>query len=41
MLLQEKPNDYVIATGEIHLVKEFVKLAFKNLDLSLSSKKKD
>ncbi|HZQ29759.1 MAG TPA: GDP-mannose 4,6-dehydratase [Patescibacteria group bacterium] len=29
MLQQEKPDDYVIATGENHSVKEFVKLAFK------------
>ncbi len=29
MLQQEKPDDYVIATGENHSVKEFVKLAFE------------
>ncbi len=29
MLQQEKPEDYVIATGENHSVKEFVELAFK------------
>ncbi|MEK7450528.1 MAG: GDP-mannose 4,6-dehydratase [Patescibacteria group bacterium] len=29
MLQQEKPDDYVIATGENHSVKEFVELAFK------------
>ncbi|MBU3979587.1 GDP-mannose 4,6-dehydratase [Patescibacteria group bacterium] len=29
MLQQEKPDDYVIGTGENHSVKEFVELAFK------------
>ncbi|EKE15087.1 MAG: hypothetical protein ACD_12C00154G0003 [uncultured bacterium] len=29
MLQNEKPDDYVIGTGENHSVKEFVKLAFK------------
>ena len=28
MLQQSKPDDYVIATGETHSVKEFVELAF-------------
>jgi GDPmannose 4,6-dehydratase len=28
MLQQEKPDDYVVATGETHSVEEFVKLAF-------------
>lgn len=28
MLQQDKPDDYVIATGETHTVKEFVELAF-------------
>lgn len=28
MLQQDKPDDYVIATGEVHSVKEFVKSAF-------------
>ena len=28
MLQQNKPDDYVIATGETHSIKEFVKLAF-------------
>jgi GDPmannose 4,6-dehydratase len=34
MLQQEKPDDYVIATGENHTVKEFVELAFKVVDIS-------
>lgn len=29
MLQQDKPDDYVIATGETHSVKEFVELAFE------------
>jgi len=29
MLQQEKPSDYVIATGETHSVREFAELAFK------------
>ena len=33
MLQQEKPDDYVIATGEKHTVREFVELAFSHVDL--------
>jgi GDPmannose 4,6-dehydratase len=33
MLQQEKPDDYVIATGEKHTVREFVDLAFSHADL--------
>ncbi|MBI4566100.1 MAG: GDP-mannose 4,6-dehydratase [Planctomycetes bacterium] len=33
MLQQEKPDDFVIATGESHSVREFVVEAFKILDL--------
>jgi GDPmannose 4,6-dehydratase len=33
MLQQQKPDDYVIATGETHSVKEFVEEAFKLLGL--------
>ncbi|MCX8174500.1 MAG: GDP-mannose 4,6-dehydratase [Thermoplasmata archaeon] len=29
MLQQEKPDDYVIATGETHTIREFVELAFE------------
>ena len=28
MLQQDKPEDYVIATGEMHSVREFIELAF-------------
>jgi GDPmannose 4,6-dehydratase len=34
MLQQEKPNDYVIATGESHSVKEFTELAFAEVGLN-------
>jgi GDPmannose 4,6-dehydratase len=34
MLQQEIPDDYVIATGESHSVKEFVELAFKEVGLN-------
>ena len=33
MLQQEKPDDYVIATGETYSVREFVEKVFKKLDL--------
>jgi len=33
MLQQEKPEDYVIATGETHTVREFVEEAFKVSDM--------
>lgn len=33
MLQQEKPNDYVIATGENHSVKEFCEIAFSHVVL--------
>ena len=35
MLQQEKPDDYVLATGENHTIREFVDLSFKNLDVSI------
>ncbi|MCP4447221.1 MAG: GDP-mannose 4,6-dehydratase [Myxococcales bacterium] len=33
MLQQEKPEDFVIATGEMHSVQEFLEVAFETLDL--------
>jgi len=33
MLQQDKPDDFVIATGETHSVREFVERAFEKLDL--------
>lgn len=35
MLQQEKPEDYVIATGEQHSVREFCELAFKEAGITL------
>ena len=31
MLQQDKPDDYVLATGETHTIREFVELAFKEI----------
>ena len=36
MLQQNKPDDYVIATGETHSVREFVELAFKCVDINIA-----
>ena len=33
MLQQEKPNDYVLATGETHSLKDFLSLAFEYFEL--------
>ncbi len=35
MLQKDKPDDYVMATGETHTVREFCELAFKELDIEL------
>jgi GDPmannose 4,6-dehydratase len=35
MLQQPEPDDYVLATGETHTVREFVDLTFNELDLKL------
>lgn len=35
MLQQDSPDDYVIATGEQHSVREFVELAARELDISI------
>ncbi len=35
MLQQEKPDDYVLATGETHSVREFIELAFKEIGVTL------
>jgi GDPmannose 4,6-dehydratase len=34
MLQQEKPDDYVVATGETHSIREFLELAFSHVGLS-------
>jgi GDPmannose 4,6-dehydratase len=33
MIQQDKPDDYVVATGETHSVREFLEIAFDYLDL--------
>ena len=35
MLQQDKPDDYVIATGEAHSVNEFLQVVFRRLDLNV------
>ncbi len=35
MLQQDKPDDFVMATGETHTVREFCKLAFRELDFDV------
>lgn len=35
MLQQDKPDDYVIATGEMHSVREFIELACSIVDINL------
>ncbi len=35
MMQQDKPDDYVIATGETHTVREFVEVAASRLDIDL------
>ena len=41
MLQQERPDDYVIATGEAHSVREFVELAFAEAGLDLAAPCRD
>jgi len=36
MLQQDKPKDYVIATGETHTVREFVELSFKEVGITIN-----
>ena len=36
MLQQDEPEDFVIATGETHSVREFVELAFKEVGIKIS-----
>ncbi len=35
MLQQEKPEDFVIATGETHTIREFLEVAFRVLDMNI------
>lgn len=41
MLQQNKPEDFVIATGETHSVREFVELAFKEVGIDIIWQGKD
>ncbi len=36
ILQQEKPDDYVLATGETHSIREFCELAFKEIGIDLA-----
>ena len=35
MLQQETPDDYVVATGEVHSVRELVEVAFAEVDIRI------
>jgi GDPmannose 4,6-dehydratase len=35
MLQQEKPEDFILATGENHTIREFCELAFNELDMEI------
>ena len=35
MLQQDKPQDYVIVTVETHTFREFVEIAFKEVDIDI------
>jgi GDPmannose 4,6-dehydratase len=35
MLQQDKPDDYVLATGETHSIREFCELAFKEIGITI------
>ena len=41
MLQQEKPDDFVIATGKQYSVRDFINLASKNLDMKIDWRGKD
>lgn len=41
MLQQDKPDDYVVATGETHTVREFCEQAFRELEIDLAWEGKD
>ena len=37
MMQEDKPEDYVIATGETHAVREFLELAFELVGINIKS----
>lgn len=41
MLQQEKPKDYILATGEMHSVREFIEIAFDHVGFKITWKKND
>lgn len=41
MLQQSKPNDYVLATGETHTVREFVERSFEHVGITIEWQGKD
>ena len=41
MLQQDQPDDYVIATGETHSVRELVEIAFGHVNLRLAGLRED
>jgi GDPmannose 4,6-dehydratase len=41
MLQQQKPEDFVIATGKQHSIRDFINLASKNLDMKIDWKGKN
>ncbi len=41
MIQQDSPDDFILATGEQHTVREFVELAFKELDIMIEWKGKN
>lgn len=41
MLQQDTPDDYVLATGETHTIREFVELAFKQVGINIEWKGSD
>ncbi|EDK72679.1 GDP-mannose 4,6-dehydratase [candidate division TM7 genomosp. GTL1] len=41
MLQQDKPGDYVLATGETHTVREFCEIAFKEIGMNITWRGED
>lgn len=41
MLQQEKPEDFVISTGEMHSVREFVEMSFRHINKTIKWEGKD
>lgn len=41
MLQQDQPGDYVLATGETHTIREFIEMAFAEIDITIKWQGKD